>query len=190
MQKVTMYDFLTMVVSGFLILLLFTPMKGLSEESILFFVACYVVGMVYHKIVEKSLSCVRNCKCFLKKSYARMDEKFKIKEKMPFSEEEYLRGYYILMEKQCLNSIPVLEAQEAFVRNIIPILVRYIPVLGCCDSVLGKTILRAFGEECCFGGILMVLVFGLLFTWYSLRMKISYLVWEGYYFLDVRKHRD
>lgn len=190
MQKVTMYDFLSMVVSGFLILLLFTPMKGLSEESILFFIACYIIGMIYHKIMEQLFAPFRNRKCFLKKGYDQMDKKFSIREKIPFSEKEYVQGYYILMEKQCLNSIPVLEAQEAFTRNILPLLLIYIPVLCCGNSVLGKTFTSAFGDECCLGGVLLFLVFGLLPVWYSLRNKISYLVWEGYYFLREGKCRD
>lgn len=190
MQKISMYDFLTMVVSGFLILLLFIPIKNLGEESILAFVACYILGMVYHKITECLYLPFRNCKYFLKKGYDSVDKEFYIKQKIPFGTTNYFSAYYCLMEKQCLNSIPVLEAQEAFIRNMMPILLVYIPVLCYRDSVLSGTIGRAFGEGGCLGGLLTVTLIFLIFVWYSLKVKISALVWDGYYFLHVKDREE
>lgn len=183
MLKVSAYDSLSMVATGYLLLLLFVPELDLSEKTVLVFIACYVVGLVYHKIMECLLKRRRNPMCLLKKSYQEVDEEFNIKETIALTKKDYYGAYYLLMKEQCLNNIPVLEGQEAFVRNIIPILVVYALQLCFCHSSLGNMFAHLWGTGYCLAGVLLVIVFALLCIWYSLKLKIHKLVWEGAYFL-------
>lgn len=183
MLKVSVYDSLSMVATGYLLLLLFVPELDLSEKTVLVFIACYVVGLVYHKIMERLLKSLRNPMCLLKKSYQKVDKEFDIKDTIAPSEKDYYGAYYLLMKRQCLNSIPVLEGQEAFVRNIIPILVVYVLQLCCCHSSLENLFGNLWGMGCCPAGVILLIVIALLVIWYSLKLKIHKLVWEGAYFL-------
>jgi hypothetical protein len=69
---------------------------------------------------------------------------------LSYNRSEYYDAYYALMGKNMLNSIPTLEAQVAFIRNILPLMVMYI-ITRCgksfCDINLwfGALIILAIG---------------------------------------------
>ena len=97
-------------------------------------------------------------------------------------ELKYYEAYYLLMEKDCLNNIPVLEAQFVFLRNMIPLCAIY-GVAICACSTLYSNIMRVTGHPCCMIVLLFLLVISLFFIAICIQKKIHYLVWEGFYFL-------
>ena len=116
-----LYDFLNMVVMGFLILL---PVVNFPTDAVflVWFIPCFIVGLIYHKLMENTFGvCLRNKDGMISQAYKSVN---KIKDDN-FSSKNYYKAYYFLMEKRLLGSIPILEAQAAFLRNILPILFVY-----------------------------------------------------------------
>ena len=114
-----LYDFLNMVVMGFLILFPVTS----SHNEIRFFVLCFITGLIYHKLMENTFGvCLRNKDGMISQAYKSVNNK---EYNECSSKENYYKAYYFLMEKRQLGSIPILEAQAAFLRNILPIPIYY-----------------------------------------------------------------
>ena len=114
-----LYDFLNMVVMGFIILF---PIIS-SPNEFHFFVSCFIVGLIYHKLMENTLGiCMRNKDCMILKAYESVNGKENEKDS---SKENYYIAYYFLIKKGLLGNIPILEAQAAFLRNLLPIPIYY-----------------------------------------------------------------
>ena len=117
-----LYDFLNMVVMGFLLLF---PVVTFPTDAVflIWLIPCFIVGLIYHKLMENTLGiCMRNKDCMILKAYESVNGKENEKDS---SKENYYIAYYFLMEKRLLGNIPILEAQAAFLRNILPILFVY-----------------------------------------------------------------
>lgn len=181
-SKLTLYDFLCMMVSGILILWPFCNCMLREElECVFFFVLCYLMGIVYHKIVEQLMRPLRNVSCMIEKGRQIATNRFlmKTKRNAPEQKVDYYEAYYFLIRNNSLNVIPVLEAQVAFIKSIYPILLIYtISLLANCVNLDWLTTCR-----CQFATILAVLIITLPFVWYTLQMKIFEFVWEGYFFI-------
>ena len=79
-------------------------------------------------------------------------------------------------------NISILEAHIAFVRNIWLVLLFYLIAL--CTCPLTAEIFSMLAKPCYVAiGITALLVL-LPFIWYKLQTKVSYLVWEGAYFIN------
>lgn len=193
-SRLTLYDFLTMLLVGFLLLVPFCE-TGCGESFIsgtLLLAASYIVGLCYHKILERLQSILgfRNMKCMIRKAFRVTCKEFPhasgLVKDMDKIKEPYYREYYRLMMKGCLGNIPVLEAHVAFLRNLIPIVIVYI-VMSICDcSGVSGMIDCIFGTDskCAVGVILMIILILLPILWYCIQMKIHRLVWEGGYFVQ------
>lgn len=192
--QLSLYDFLTMLLVGFLLLVPFCE-TGCGESFIsgtLLLAASYIVGLCYHKILERLQSILgfRNMKCMIRKAFRVTCKEFPhasgLVKDMDKIKEPYYREYYRLMMKGCLGNIPVLEAHVAFLRNLIPIVIVYI-VMSICDcSGVSGMIDCIFGTDskCAVGVILMIILILLPILWYYIQMKIHRLVWEGGYFVQ------
>ncbi len=162
-----LYDFLNMVVMGFLIL---HPVVNFPTDavSLSWFVPCYIVGLIYHKLMENTFGvCLRNKDGMISQAYKSVN---KIKDDN-FSSKNYYKAYYFLMEKRLLGYIPILEAQAAFLRNLLLVPIYY------CFFADSFSIIQ---EKWIF--ILVSILFTILiipFLWYKTQMKIHELVWEG-----------
>ena len=173
-SKITLYDFLCMLVCGYLILCILTGMGELPNNNVLLYILSYLVGMVYHKAIYPLLG---NMQCMVMRSWNKVNKD--IDGELPQgSMNDYYKGYYYLMEKNCLNNIPVLEAQVAFCKDVFFLLLLIIVEIlsGCCH-------VNFFGNACLLNVLLVVLCVALPFVWYVTQMKIHYLVWEGAYYL-------
>ncbi|QYR10546.1 hypothetical protein [Prevotella sp. Rep29] len=62
--------------------------------------------------------CMRNKDCMILKAYESVNGKENEKDS---SKENYYIAYYFLIKKGLLGNIPILEAQAAFLRNLLPI---------------------------------------------------------------------
>lgn len=193
-SKLSLYDTLTMMLSGFLILFI----TGVFESRALMFeewyivtlclVACYIVGMIYHRILECLLrcfcSCPRDCKCHLFRSFCRNDEKMirkayegRVEENEDIKEKYYL-AYYRLAKNGCLGNIPVLEAQEAFLRDMVLIVLLY-TICVCFDNAMFRDILGEQSRWYCIVIIGIAVLFAILCIHSFVQRKIYELVWEG-----------
>lgn len=210
----TMYDALAMLVSGFMwSLLLFPCPQNDICSSVFFGVLCYIIGLVYHRSLDyfcdirckkelkkshkkcftlrkkcaiwKEKCCLRNNRYAIRKAYKKVRAENLGKLNVVPSKVNYYAAYYRLMKNNCLNNIPVLEAQVAFCRNIIPILLVY-----CIKDFLPEGIcqMRQQWFGCCgvyvFWGVAIVM---LILVWCFTQKKIYELVWEGYFFIKEEK---
>ena len=152
-SKLSLYDFLAILLSGFLILALFIPNLALEicndKVSVLFIAGVsYLLGLVYIRILEFVLGkCCKKKECcmleFIKTAFCRNYEKtivhyrncvFNVKEnnvKCGENEEEsvnmqeYYAAYYSIMDKPCYSNIAILESQYAFLRNILLLVIAH-----------------------------------------------------------------
>ena len=167
-QNISLYDLLGMFVAGLLILYPFNNSQSSNPaECVIYFVLCYLIGIVYHKIVEYITSPLRNVTCMVEKGRKESANNFQIKTGTPVSEKtvDYYEAYYLLIKWNCLNVIPILEAQIVFIRNIYPLILLYVFLLAanCITYQIDLCTMMAF---------LSILVVSLPFIWYELQMKV------------------
>ena len=195
-SKLTMYDFLAMVIPGFLVLLLFACIVGwlplnidITDTWFIVFlvIVSYLIGLLWHKISELFFEKIgfRNNPAQIKKIAEKedkgLDNVFFGKGADEIILEKYYTAYYLLMEKNCLNSIPILEAQVAFIKNLTPLIGLYILVLLHCDNeiyIFIKSII-GMGNTLPLIILLLIMMIGLTIVLPTLQNKIYLLVWEG-----------
>ena len=218
-SKLSLYDFLTMFVSGSLILACIMPASVLSDKQcccrasdfdflipLFFSLAAYLVGMIWHKLVEwfwsiifkSKKKCIfgnvfrsfeRNSKKLISVAFEEVAgyPKSVIKDTDECRQRKYYFGYYYLQEKQSLGNIPILEAQEALLRDILLPLLGFgvIPLFSKCYNTLAAAILSELKIcHCFFFVISIIVVLILLFLHSSIQMKIYKLVWEGTHYVS------
>lgn len=178
-SKISLYDFLTMLVSGFLLLTLFIPFPTTNSGWWVFLIASYMVGIVYHRLIEYLRSCKCYClkkivscfkkvgpefntclKLFLKKikfrfltimtsNYVESIRKAKSGSKQEGDLDEYYKAYYQIMREPCFGSISVLEAQEAFLRDLSPLILVYSIIILFQKSIPILNLLNCTVCNCC-----------------------------------------
>jgi len=165
----------------------------------LIFIASYVVGLIYNKISFTNIKWILDClckKCYLfdkiaeyvklackfrnnpdqiKKARKKFDEEYK--ENINDNVNDYYKAYYFMMEKNCLNNIPVLEAQVAFLRNMIPVVLLYIiPLMIHFEKIFGNL-------SHLFSFAVALVIIAIAIVMYRIMVKIQdkiyFLVWEG-----------
>ncbi len=187
-SKISSYDFLTMMVSGFLIIYPFCPWLVHAGGIDIFAttILCYVIGLIYNKLMETCFACYRNKRSWIQKAYCKQQKTLgqdieKLGIKNTFS--DYYRMYYVLMKQNCLGNIPILETQVAFMRNLVPILLFYFMLIICLCPCIETTIERlCLCKEALWVFIPMFTVL-VIFIWYKKQIQIHELVWEGGYYL-------
>lgn len=182
-SQVSFYDFLNILVTGFLWLNLFYNPVGNEVNWIYISVISFLIGLVYHQLMECSIGkFIRNYSKIRKSAYDAVGKVINEGPMPDSSEKSYLYAYYLMAKNNCLMNIPVLEAHIAFIRNIWIILLFYLVAL--CSSCTLVDRLRAFCVPCDIAIGITVLLIILPFVWYKLQSKVSYLVWEGAYFIS------
>lgn len=169
-----LYDFLNMVVMGFLLLF---PVVTFPTDAVflIWLIPCFIVGLIYHKLMENTLGvCMRNKKCMISNAYESVNGK---ENKEKSSKENYYKAYYFLIKKGLLGNIPRLEAQVAFMRNLLPILVIYSAL-----SLKGKysPIKVGLSDNCLC--IILILILAVL--------CIIFLICFLYYWKLLKKHKS
>ena len=182
-SKLTLYDFFCILISGYLIILPFI-INDICDVSISlpFFILAYLVGIVYHRIMEILLLPLRNCHCMIKKGKERAQKNYKeySEKTTQFPDVDYYEAYYYLMRKNCLNVIPVLDAQVALIKTIYPLLIIYTIYLSAnCSITCIDVDSRIFIVM-----ILGILVVLLPCIWYIIQLKVYEFVFEGFYYIQ------
>ena len=190
-SKITLYDFFCILISGYLIIFpfIFNEVCDISK-SLPFFILAYLVGLVYHTIIERLYLPLRNCRCMIEKGKDRAISSFEkhCKRTISIPNVDYYEAYYYLMMKNCLYVIPVLEAQVALIKTIFPIIVLYAIYLSAnCSIINMEDDLRLF----------IVITLGILIVtlpcvWYIIQVKVYRFVFEGYFFIlnSIKKENE
>ena len=190
-SKFTVYDILSILTAGYLLI-------GATSESLeipAFFVLIfsYAFGLAFHHLINQ-IRCLHNPYCIIRKTAI---DFFKNKKPIgaPYDDktalkEDYFHAYYRLVKQQRItgSSIPVLEAQSAFCRNLAVIswihLVVFILRPGWI-TIWGKHICCCESFFYCYCISLIILCFVLPFIWYKIEIKIHSLIWEMDYYLNL-----
>lgn len=152
------------------------------SKSLPLFILAYLVGIVYHRIMEILLLPLRNLHCMIKKGKEKAQKKYNENsgKTTSLSDVDYYVAYYFLMRKNCLNVIPVLEAQVALIKTIYPLLIIYTVYLSancsivCLDDDFRIFIVMTLG----------ILVVTLPCIWYIIKLKVYEFVYEGFYYIQ------
>jgi hypothetical protein len=202
-SKVTLYDMLAMVIPGFLLFMLFPLccqcqnvffVNGINEvyTGIFVFIVSYLIGLIHHKAVEclftkfgfrNNEKCIENSARRFYYDYDKNRDNTKNRDYSQYNCHEYFKAYYTLMKEGTLNSIPALEAQVAFIRNILPITLLYVIAICCCGFNFNI-------NPCSLVIFLFVISIVLVVILINIQNKIYYLVWEGNEYLKVIKYGD
>ena len=182
-SKLTLYDFFCILISGYLIILPFIINEICDvSKSLPFFILAYLVGIVYHRIMEILLLPLRNCYCMIKKGKEKAQKKYNENsgKTTSLSDVDYYVAYYYLMRKNCLNVIPVLEAQVALIKTIYPLIIIYTIFLSAKCSIV------CIDDD---SRIFIVMILGLLVVtlpciWYIIQLKVYEFVYEGFYYIQ------
>lgn len=185
-SKLTLYDFLCIFIFGWLILFPFIGCIGDEPKmQVAIFIFSYIVGLLSHKCIECGSKKIKTLEKWLSdlESKARDEAftKFKKKTKETITDRKftYVEAYYYLIKNNSLNVIPVLEAQVAFLRNLLLILPYYFFI------VLYKR-LEIFDFCYCTVLLFIIIIFAIAFLiWQLIQRKVFYLVWEGCFYIQL-----
>lgn len=200
-SKITSYDFITMMVPGSLLMIIFVPIPSKSGFGwAVFLIISYLVGLLLHRMKEcvRSLNIDyyylelrtvwnRNDKLAIEK--ARHNVLVRLGKKIPSS--DYTNAYYRIMGKPIESSIKVLETQETFLRDMSFIIICYDVLFSFYCCLARCNVLSDFYELfpfvpkgcCAFVLFSLLYIFNLGARYYS-QMKIFELVWEGSAFVE------
>lgn len=193
LSRVTMYDALTMLTSGFLLCIMVFPIRYCCCDShwsrgILFWVICYAVGLVYHRILDglafEGWDYLRDNEFLIRKMHRKIRKKFDGNVKKPSTLEGYYDAYYCLMKSRKLGSIPILEVQVAFIRDIVPILIVYAIGVYFFEFGIWKDMDHWLFTRCEIEIFLVLAILLLVVIRFVSQYKIYELVWEGDYFIQ------
>lgn len=172
------------------------------QNSVVAIGLCYVLGMIIHKGAESFdfSHCINSCKkdrtriCMALASPICRNQKALIKRAKDLVGytsdreimEEYLQAYYDIMGENKLGNIPKIEAQSAFVRDLLFI------VFPVAFMVCSKFSL--FSGCCCHkcsNWFVIILIFLFLYVVlvsvrYNCELKIHMLIWEQKKYVSLR----
>lgn len=193
LSKVTLFDLLSMIVPGYLVLFLisrcFIDIPVWPYDELTFYVATftvsYIIGMLIHYLARFIFNCLRNNECLIKsarKRFYRFQKNAKQKEhetdlKHETLMEEYYAAYYRVSMSYCSSSLSVLEAQYSFLRSMVIVGILYL-VFGC----LGFGVFILSGVA-----ILAILSFVIMIV---ILRKIHYVVWEDSHYISTEIQKD
>ena len=195
-SRVTMYDALTMLTSGFLLCIMVFPIRYCCCDShwsreILFGILSYAIGLVYHRVLDglafEGWDYLRDNEVMIRNSHRKIRKKFYGKLNKPSTLEGYYDAYYCLMKNEKLGNIPILEAQVAFIRDIVPIFMFYAIGVYCFDFGIWRNMDRWIFTRDEIEVFCVLVVLLLIVIRFVSQYKIYELVWEGDAFLEETK---
>lgn len=193
LSKLTLFDLLSMIVPGYLVLFLisrcFIDSPVWPYDELTFYVATftvsYIIGMLIHYLARFIFNCLRNNECLIKSARRRF-YRFQKNAKQKEHEtdlghetlmEEYYAAYYRVSMNYCSSSLSVLEAQYSFLRSMVIVGMLYL-VFGC----LGFGVFILSGVA-----ILAILSFMIMIV---ILRKIHYVVWEDSHYISAEIQKD
>lgn len=195
LSKVTLFDLLSMIVPGYLVLFLisrcFIDILVWPYDELTFYVATftvsYIIGMLIHYLARFIFNCLRNNECLIKsarKRFYRFQKNAKQKEHETDLNhealmEEYYAAYYRVSMNYCSSSLSVLEAQYSFLRSMVIVGILYL-VFGCLG--FGVFILSGIAILAILSFVIMIVIL----------RKIHYVVWEDSHYIsaEIQKNKN
>lgn len=187
-----MYDMLACIIPGYLVLLwgkimFFEDVNiNISNISIaiVVFVFSYVIGLLAKGIMEKITNPIlRNEPEKIRKAYIASKIIFN-KRRLPKNKNKLLKQYYIAYNKAIKGnpntSVPILEAQIAFLRSLIPLFALYFVTIQCWHNNLHIAI-----NSCFIAMFLICVASGCIILVFNLQIKLHTLVWEDEYYSEL-----
>ena len=177
--KISSYDFLAIFCPG---TFLFLPIIDINIKSnwlyILLFFAFYFAGLIFHNLSEvilKRIGVLKNG-LLLKCTYQCVNKEHHVsKQSGDEIRQIYDNQYYGIMSSGILGNIPVLEAQEAFVRNFAIIAVVYL--FGPYHDYLVNSFSIC---DCCAYCICSMIFPVSILLWLYIQKKVFFAVWDTY----------
>ena len=120
-SKLTIYDTLTYEIIGCLLLLICRIVPSdLSPNKWLFFILAYILGLTFSKLTGNTFwgKLSRNPKGLILSGYANLRKTIGSAYK-----DKYIKAYYFLSQRNTFNTILILEAQFAFMYNLIHLII-------------------------------------------------------------------
>lgn len=192
LSKVTLFDLLSMIAPGYLILFLIShcilkctvwPYDDLTFYVTAFTVS-YIVGMFIHYLSRFIFHCLRNNECLIKSARRRFILSKKNEEQKDLESEnidcntlmrKYYDAYYVVSMRYSSSTLSVLEAQYSFLRSMVVVGILYL-VVGCfgfCAYILSCVAILVV-----FSSLMMIVILS----------KIHYAVWEDYHYISQITH--
>ena len=186
-QGMSFYDFIGKLVPGMLI---WTPIlkwvyePGLTSDVlwiIAAFTGFYITGLIWSYIIMLITSGLRHNKNMLVKAYKKVYNNIqKINSEadaIPITADNasamYIEAYTKAQMNNTLGNVPLLEAQENFVKNVWLLLFYYIIVIHCYSS--GFEVLKSASLITA----IIIAIIAIPIIWYKTQMKIYELIWES-----------
>ena len=181
--KVILYDLLSMIIPGYLVLFLiikaFLPDFTWCYDNVTFGVVAFaissIVGLAIHwsaKLVFRSL---RNCDCLVNKAKENVNKSHLRSDKPVTGDNVSYYDAYYFASRFAWSSVPVLEAQYSFLRSAIIVEVLYM-LFGCkafsCPYLLSVV-----------AGLLIVTILLML----SVLRETHVRIWEDYAYIEQRR---
>lgn len=123
------YDFLNYLTIGAILSFIFVPwLPESTEELVLWAMPCFVVGLIFHKVVENTIgSFTRNNNELILLSFKDKAKYSNKKIEEPVSiRKNYYHAYYSLSENNQLGNIPELESFSSFFQDMYFVVLIYI----------------------------------------------------------------
>lgn len=189
----TLYDMLTCLVPGYCILLflhLAQFIRELANEDstsivVILFVLSYVVGLIYkHLVFYFTDNEFRNKPVNIRKAYFLAE--IQHKKPIPYADEDlletYYKAYYNAVKGNANSSIPTLEAQIAFLREI-PFLI--ILAIGTFVGNLAYSNVHILKVENGFFLLFLYVLYRIVpHVAENIQLRLHKLVWEDDYFVN------
>ena len=184
--KSTLYDTLSMIIPGYLILLwlkmaLF-PLAQYSldivSQGIIVFVISYLIGIALHIFTKHVFNPIlRNKKSHIQKAYDKVGKRILLEETDDIREIYYI-AYYRVLTQYLYTTIPIIEAKVSFIRSMICVLILYLFIPYFIDNT--------FQLPCsiCYWRLVIVLMLVILLKIvFVLQNEIYTRVWEDDYYI-------
>lgn len=201
MSKTTLYDMLSAVIPGYLllcgimawcypqILSSYNDIANNAAYPFVYVIAVFALGYIIGLILKFLSSCIfgklLNCICIIKCAYNKnikyvslADESIDLNNDNQIKEDYFSKYYYVLLNYQ-YSAVPILEAQVAFLRSMALVLLFY---LVCPQNIIAN-VFDLSGNICCFKIFLLTILIIAVILMFCIQKKVTERVLEDYFYV-------
>ena len=191
----TFYDFLGKFGPGTLLWLLLIQSESDLPQSWVWCIAAvigfFLTGIIWDSAVRLLTRLLSPNRCMLTKSRKKLYGKI-ITESLPPTLQadppdikiSYFKAYYRVQAGNLLGNVPVLEAQENFLKSIWFILLIYM------SAIIFDKFPPAFTIPSAITFAIFLAIIAIPFVWYQIQMKIYELIWDAELYLISQNATD
>lgn len=191
----TFYDFLGKFGPGTLIWLLLIQSESDLPQSWVWCIAAvigfFLTGIIWDSAVRLLTRPLSLNRCMLTKSRQKLYGKISTESLPPTLQADppdikisYFKAYYRVQTGKLLGNVPVLEAQENFLKSIWFILLIYMYV------IIFDKFPSAFTIPSAITLAIFLAIIAIPFVWYKIQMKIYELIWDAELYLISQNATD